>query len=208
MSMTGSTSGMGTMSGDRSMIARMMGAARLSVDTYEDVEADTSATSQALTVVLLVGVCGGLGSLIQKAMQGSTGAGVVGLITGIIGALIGWALWSYTTYFIGTRLFNGTATPGELLRTIGFAQSPGILNILLFIPGIGPVISIVVSIWLLIAGVVAVRQALDLDTGKAIITTLIGWVVWFIVFVVVVGFFVGIIAAAIGLSGAAGSSGG
>jgi hypothetical protein len=207
--MTGSGSGTGTMSGDRSLTARMMGAARLNVDTFEDVEADTSATNQALTVVILVGVCGGLGSLIRNAMQGSTGAGVVGLISGVIGALIGWVLWSYTTYFIGTRVFNGTATPGEMLRTIGFAQSPGILNILLFVPGIGPLISFVVSIWLLVTGVVAVRQALDLDTGKAIVTTLIGWIVWFVVFVVVIGFFVGIIAAALGLAGAAaGTSGG
>jgi hypothetical protein len=86
-------------------------------------------------------------------------------------------------WFVGTKLFGGTATPGELLRTIGFAQSPGVLNVLSFIPIIGGFISIITGIWSLVAGVVAVRQALDFDTGKAIMTTVVGWI--FLVLVVV-----------------------
>jgi hypothetical protein len=92
-----------------------------------------------------------------------------------------WLLWSLITYFIGTRLFKGPETQsnyGELLRTIGFAATPGIFMIFVFIPYIGGLISFVVWVWMLIAMVIAVRQALDFTTGRAIGTVLVGGIVY------------------------------
>jgi hypothetical protein len=155
----------------------MIRAARLDSDLYEEVEADRNATNDALLAVVIVAVASGIGSAISSAQNGSSGGAVGGLLFGIVWGILGWVIWSYLTYFIGTRLFKGTATPGELLRTIGFAQSPGVLNVLSFIPGIGGLLSFVAGIWMLIAGVIAVRQALDFDTGKAVITTILGWLV-------------------------------
>jgi hypothetical protein len=163
-----------------SLVQRMIRAARLEPDLYEEVEADQNATTGALTVVAIVAVAGGIGNAIA-ARSGGPLATIVSLIVGVVLALLGWVVWSYLTYFIGTKLFSGIATPGELLRTLGFAQAPGVLNILRFVPVIGVLISIVAGIWVLVAGVVAVRQALDFDTGKAILTTIIGGVVVFAV---------------------------
>ncbi len=138
------------------MLRRMLGAAALNVHVYEEVEADRSATMQALVVVLLVALATGIGSL-------STG-GVGGLVRGIIFGVIGWGLLALITYVIGTTLFRTPETQadcGQLLRTLGFAQSPGILRIFGFIPGIGETIFFAVFIWLIVTTVVAVRQALD-----------------------------------------------
>src|SRR5215470_2642958 len=86
---------------------RMLRAARLNVPLYEEVEADTTATTQALTVVVLVALATGIGNAIAGASRGN----VVGaLIGGIIAALIAWAVWSFVTYFVGTRFFGGVAT--------------------------------------------------------------------------------------------------
>jgi len=79
------------------------------------------------------------------------------------------------TYVIGAKLLGGVATWGELLRTIGFAQSPGVLMIFGIIPILGGIVRVVVLIWLLIAGIIAIRQALDFSTGKAVVTALLGW---------------------------------
>lgn len=158
-------------------IDRMLRAARLDVKLYEEVEADTSATSQALLVVILVAVAGGIGSFFS--------GGVVGLVTGIVVGVVGWAIWAFLTHLIGTKLFGGTATMGELLRTVGFAYSPGVLNILGFIPGLGALIGLVVFAWTIVAGVIAVRQALDFSTGKAIATVAISAAIVFFVVVVV-----------------------
>jgi hypothetical protein len=182
-----------------SLVQRMIRAARLETDLYEEVEADRTATNSALTVVVIVAVANGIGQALAATMNPEAGGSAIGnLIGAIIGGLIGWVIWSYITWFIGTRLFGGRATPGELMRTIGFAQSPGVLSILSFIPGLGWLISLVIGIWMLVTGVVAVRQALDFDTGKAVLTTIIGWVVGVLIPALFLALIVGAIVALVG----------
>jgi hypothetical protein len=151
-----------------SWIDRMKGAALLHIDTYEEVEADRTATGQAAGVVVLVAVAQAIGS---------AGQGGAGILFGIISALLGWLLWAGITYLIGAKLLGGTATWGELLRTIGFAQTPGVLHVLGIIPFLGSIIRFGVVIWVLIAGIIAIRQALDVSTGKAVLTAVLGWLI-------------------------------
>lgn len=152
----------------RSIVDRMRGAAMLDVATYEEVEHDNDATGQAAVVVIIVAICTALGAIWR---------GGPSIIAGPISAILGWLLWSAVTYLIGDKLLGGTATWGELLRTIGFAQAPGVLMIFGIIPILGGLVRAVVAIWLLFTGVVAIRQALDFSTGKAILTALLGWIV-------------------------------
>jgi len=160
----------------------MVRAARLEVDLYEEVERDTAATSQALLVVVIVAVATGIGAaLAPGARQGLIAA----LLGGVIASVIGWLAWSIVTYWIGTAVFHGTATSGELLRTIGFAQAPGVLRIFSFVPVLGGLINLVTFVWMAVAGVIAVRQALDFDTGKAIGTVLLGLLAYVVIFLVI-----------------------
>jgi hypothetical protein len=149
-----------------SITERMKGAALLDVATYEEVEADTTATGQAAVVVALGAIASGIG----MARSGSGG-----IIAGVIGALIGWVLWAGITYLIGDKVLGGTASWGELLRTLGFAQAPRVLAVLGIIPGMGWLVALVIGVWVLVTGVVAIRQALDFSTGKAIATAILGW---------------------------------
>jgi hypothetical protein len=151
----------------RSIVDRMIGAARLDVDTYEEVESDYNATGQAALVVTIVAIASAIGGLNEG------GRGIIG---GVLVAVLGWLLWSGIAYLIGDKVFGGTATWGELLRTIGFAQSPGVLLILGIIPVLGGLVSMAVGIWMLVAGIIAIRQALDFSTGRAILTALLGWI--------------------------------
>ena len=146
------------------LVERMQGAAMLNIPTYEEVEHDRTATGQAAGVVAIVAVAQAIGNI---------GNGGSGVFAGLIGQLIGWALWAGLTYLVGTKLFGGTADWGELLRTLGFSQSPGVLYALGFIPLLGGLVRFAVGIWVLAAGVIAVRQALDVTTGKAVATVLI-----------------------------------
>jgi hypothetical protein len=151
----------------RSITDRMMGAAMLDIATYEEVEHDESATGQAAVVVVIVAIASAIG-LIWRG-----GPGVIG---GAIMAIVSWLIWSGVTYLVGAKIFGGTATWGELLRTLGFAQAPGVLLLLAIIPVIGALVRLAVSIWLLITGVVAIRQALDFSTGKAVVTAIVAWI--------------------------------
>jgi hypothetical protein len=163
------------------MINRMVRAAMLDVDLYEEVEADTGLTQEALMVVVLVSVAGGIGSFLAGIFSGSIGLALLGLILAVVLGVIGYYIWAYVTYFVGTELFEGTADVGEMLRTLGYANGPRVLSVLGFIPCLGPLAGLVGAIWALVAAVVAVRQALDFDTSKAILTVIIGWVIVFIV---------------------------
>ena len=150
-----------------SLVSRAIGAAMLDVDVYEEVEADRTATTQAATVVLAVAVAN---------VIGSWGSGSTGMFAGVAGAFLGWFIWAGVTNLVGTRLLGGTADWGELLRTLGFAQAPGVLMVLGIIPILGWFVGLGVGIWTLIAGIIAIRQALDFSTGKAVITALLSMV--------------------------------
>lgn len=165
----------------------MIRAARLDPTLYEEVETDETATTQALSVVVLASVCAGIGTAIGEVMRGKGPSGIsIGLIGGVVTTLIGWGIWSFITYFVGTRIFGGTASYGELLRTIGFSDAPGVLLLFSFIPVVGGLISFGVWLWGLVAMVVAVRQALDFSTGNAVMTCIVGWIVA-IILVIVIG---------------------
>ena len=157
------------------LFERMMRAARLDSSLYEEVEADRSLTGQAATVVAIVAVCQGLGIAIAAGNTRGTGAAATALVGALIAAFVVWVLWSYTTYWVGTILLKGTATPGQMLRTLGFALTPGVLGIFGFIPLLGDLLRGVAVVLILIAGIVAVRQALDFGTGKAVLTVMVGW---------------------------------
>ncbi len=160
----------------RSITDRMMGAAMLDIATYEEVEADTTATGQAAAVVAIVAIASAIGA---------AGAGIGAAIGGIIAAFFGWLIWAGITYLIGDKLLGGTATWGELLRTLGFAQTPGVLYVLGIIPLLGGLIRFAVGIWILIAGIIAIRQALDFDTGKAVLTAVVSWLAAVVVIAIV-----------------------
>jgi hypothetical protein len=164
------------------LFPRMLRAAKLNSQLYEEVEADATGTGQALLAVVLVSIATGLGQGISTAMkgQGSFFGFTSGLISGIIGALIAWFIFSLLSYWLGTSLFKGPETKssiGELLRTLGFAYSPGILNVFSFIPVIGGIIPFATWIWTVIASVIAVRQACDFTTGRAIGTVIVAAII-------------------------------
>ena len=167
---------------------RMIRAAKLDVNLYEEVEADKGAMSQAMGVVVLSGVAAGVGSI------GS--AGIAGIFTGTITAIIGWFIWAYITYIVGTKLLSQPQTKadyGELLRTIGFASSPGLLRVFGFIPFLSAIIFFATSIWMLVAMVIAVRQALDYtSTLRAVGVCIVGWILQMITFMLFFSIFGGI----------------
>jgi len=156
-----------------SLIDRMMRAARLDANLYEEVEADRLTMHQATTVVLLSSLAAGIGNA-------ATG-GLGGILLLTIGAFIGWYIWAYMTYIIGTRLLPEPQTEadlGQLLRTIGFSSSPGLIRILAVIPSLKAVVFVGASMWMLVAMVIAVRQALDYtSTWRALVVCAIGWLI-------------------------------
>jgi hypothetical protein len=150
------------------LLERMIRAARLDPELYNEVEQDQTATGQAVAVVLIVAVCALLGSaLAGHHTQGLIGAG--------FSAVIAWLFTSLIILVVGKAL-GGTSDFGEVMRTLAFAYSPGVFQILTFFPLLGPLVGLVVAVWTFATTVVAVREAMDFDTGKAVLTVLIPFI--------------------------------
>ena len=166
---------------------RIIRAAMLDSNLYEEVEADKSAQGQAMAIVVLASIAAGIGLY-------KTG-GFSGIITGTMASLISWYVWAYLTYFIGTKFLPEPQTQadlGELLRTIGFSSSPGLLRVFYFIPGVGMLMYLISSLWMLVAMIIAVRQALDYNsTLRAVGVCVIGYVIQIFVLVLIFSIFGG-----------------
>ena len=172
---------------------RIIRAAKLDSNLYEEVEADKSALGQAMAIVIFSSIAAGIGLY-------KTG-GFSGIITGTMASLISWYVWAYLTYFIGTKFLPEPQTQadlGELLRTIGFSSSPGLLRVFYFVPGIGVLLYLISSLWMLVAMIIAVRQALDYNsTLRAVGVCVIGYIIQIFVLVVIFSIFGGIMPEAI-----------
>jgi hypothetical protein len=140
-------------------------------DTYEDVEHDPRALPQALLVVVLSSVATGIGT--------AHSAVAADLALGTLFALGGWIAWSALVCVIGTRLLPQPQTEadvGQLMRTTGFASAPGLLGIGGLAPAVGPSLVVAVSIWMAMAMLMAVRQALDFTSlWRALAVVAVGW---------------------------------
>ena len=165
-------------------VNRIIRACKLEVSLYEEVEADKSATLQAALVVVLSSLAAGVGAL---------SLGASNFLMAPILSLISWYVWAYLIYFIGVKFFpepNTKADHGELLRTIGFSSAPGLIRVFGFTPELMSITFIGAGIWMLIAMIVAVRQALDYEsTWRAIGVVIIGFLVQAIVLIILLRIF-------------------
>jgi hypothetical protein len=163
------------------LTGRMIGAMQADVKTFEEIEADPNALTQAVTVIVIAGVSSLIGNFFR--------IGIIGGVIHLIATLAEYALFSLLVFVIGTKLMPEPATKAdfnETFRTVGFAASPGVLSVLAIVPFLGPLISLVIGLWSLVIGIIAVRQVLDYsNTGRAIIVALIaGAICWIVVIVV------------------------
>lgn len=164
---------MATTTAPNTFTMRLIGALSLDVAIYEEVEADRGATGQALAVVVLSSLAAGIGAggIADITLQSVVFVSTV--------ALIGWAAWALVTFEIGGRLMPEPQTRvdvGELLRTIGFASAPGLLRVLGVIRGVTIPVFAATAVWMLVAMIVGVRQALDYtSTTRAVAVCALGW---------------------------------
>ena len=165
-------------------VNRIIRACKLDVSLYEEVEADKSATFQAAGVVVLSSLAAGVGAL---------SLGAFNFLMAPLLALVSWYVWAYLIYFIGAKFFPEPTTEadhGQLLRTIGFSSAPGLIRVFGFTPELMSITFIGASIWMLVAMIIAVRQALDYQsTWRAIGVVVIGFLAQAIFLVMILRLF-------------------
>jgi hypothetical protein len=148
---------------------RLLGALRLDARTYREVEQDTNANGQAALTVVLAALAAGIGYVLSRDL-------VQNVIGTALSSLLQWVIFSFVAYWVGASFFSTgqtSVTPGQVLRTIGFAQAPKLLLIVSVVPLLGWIVGLIVFFWFLAAAIVALREAFEFDTGRAIATGLV-----------------------------------
>lgn len=158
-------------------VRRFIGALMLDAGTYEDIEADRGAGGSAFLVIALACAAGAF------AAKSLSVAGSPGFAIAMAMMLGWWIVWAMLITAIGTRLLPEPQTrsnPSELLRSIGFAAAPGTFFALAAMPAAAMFVYILVSLWMIAATVIAVRQALDYTTTwRAVAVCVIAWLLSF-----------------------------
>src|SRR5215213_5900984 len=163
-----------------SFVERVIGAIRLDPAAYEEVEHDTDATWQAAVVVAVAAILTGVGSSAGRTQN---------LLSGVLASVVFWALFALFAYLVGVHILKGpqtSATFGEVLRALGFSYAPSFVAILGLIPGIGFLFTFIAAIWSLIASVIALRQALEVSTGRAVAVVVVAFLAMVVVAAVIV----------------------
>jgi hypothetical protein len=165
----------------------MAGAMKADVATFEEIEHDPNAMGQAVAVIVIAGVAAMIGNIFRSGFSGG--------IFALIMSLIGYAVWAVMVTVIGTKLMPEPTTKAdfaETFRTIAFAASPGVFYVIAIIPFLGPLLSVLISIWSLVIMVVAVRTVLDYtSTARAVVVCLIGFCIYWFVWAMLAIMFVG-----------------
>jgi hypothetical protein len=156
---------------------QMVRAARLERTLYAEVEADPGQTANALGVVVLASLANGIATAASSADTSAPVQPATAIVLAIVVGVLAWAVWTAFIYFVGTRFLGGAATWGELIRTVGFANSPGVLAIAGSIPGVGQAVAFVAAIWVVAATVVAVQHTLEISLLRAISATAAGGII-------------------------------
>ena len=155
------------------MIDRIIRAIKLDKLLFREVALNENRLTESFIIVLLVAVVSGLGNAINASRP------VFSFFAEITNNIFfGWILWSLIAYFIGTAFFNGNSTVNTLLRTIGYANAPRLLGFFGFIPCIGWLFALAGAILSLVAVVIAIREAMLFETEKALLTALIGFILF------------------------------
>jgi hypothetical protein len=158
---------------------RIIGAFTFRRGVYAEVEKDTTFTTTAWLLVIVIAVLNQLGSYASSDV-------VNWLISALVGAIfsvIGFAVAALVINWVGQKVFKADVTFNELVRTLGLAyvwNVVGVLGVLTAISAalacvLGPAM-VIAWVALVIAWFVAVKEALDLEWIQTIVTVILGWI--------------------------------
>ena len=184
---------------------RIIGAFTFRSGVYKEVEEDTTFTTTAWLLVIVIGFLNQLGSHASRNLINWLGGAVVGMVMVIIGFAVG----AFIVNWVGRTVFKAEVTFDELVRTLGLAYVWNIVGVVGILAALSPAlaclltpVAVIAGIAGLIAWLVAAKEALDLEWVQTIVTVFLGWVVMAIITIVVGGFVLGLLglgAAAVGV---------
>jgi hypothetical protein len=190
---------------------RLIGVIRLNRPIYEGIKRDPRATTQALLIVIFLGLATGIAlttnpfAIDTTAMDAETASmvnqmtqaftfetntqKVVALVLSVITSLVSWYITSWLLTFVGNRIsrqLGDRTTSEQMRRLVGWGYAPQLAAFLAPIPVIGGLLAFVGGIWAFVTGVMAIRTAFNVSIGRAIAIEILAFLVYLVVIFAVV----------------------
>jgi hypothetical protein len=166
---------------------RIIGAFMFRREVYKEVEEDTSFTTTAWLLVIVVAFLNQLGSSTHDNLVNW----LIGAVVGTVFAVIGFAIGAFVINWVGRTVFNADVTFNELVRCLGLAYVWNIVGVVGVLSNFSDALvclfaPVAVIAWILglISWFVAAKEALDLEWVQTIATVILGWIAWFVVTVI------------------------
>jgi hypothetical protein len=181
------------------MIERIVRLIRLDWSVFGELESDPNATTEAAIIVAVSTLLSAFGTALGSESS------AYGFVAGLINGVVGWVVWAAVTYLVGRALFRGGGTFEQMLRLLGYASAPNVLGVFAFIPCLGWLAAFAGWLISLVAGVMAIREGLDVELGVAVAVVIVGAIAMGMLYVIVGMIFGGTMAILGGLLEAFGS---
>jgi hypothetical protein len=163
------------------MIERMIRAVRLDRTLYREVADHPEYMSEAVLIAVLVSALSAVGALFTMQQQGF----LLFLLQLANSLLFGWVLWAVIAYYVGSRFFGGRSSITEMMRTLAYAGLPRLLGLFSFIFCLGWILALIGWLMTVAAGVLAIRESMEFDSSSALITAIIGFILYIAASVVI-----------------------
>jgi len=187
------------------LIERIIGAFTFRKGVYAEVEKDTSFTTTAWILVVVIAFLSQLGSNASSNLV----QWLVGAVVGTIFAVIGFAVAALVINWVGRTVFKADVTFEELVRTLGLAYVWQVVGVIGAVAAFSAALSCLVApvmiigtILMVIAWFVATKEALDLEWVQTIVTVILGGIA-LVVIMIVAGIVLGLLGLGAGAVGGA-----
>ena len=156
----------------QALFQRMLRAARMDAQLFEEIVSDPTLQGQSVWVVAIFAMATAFGTF--TLISGT--AVNIGLLT----TMIGWYIWAFSVFYIGTRILKGDSAPPDrktIMRVMAFACAPGIFRLLGLIPKTTTLVFIVTSLWMLATAVFGLKKVFpQRSTFKISVVTVVTWI--------------------------------
>jgi hypothetical protein len=163
---------------------------RLDQQGVLELKTDSTATGQAVAVLVLSALAYGIGYTAQTQFQRhdqSIYGIIVGSLANVVTVCFAAFVWSATAFLVGTKLFQGKTSYWELARPLFFASSPFLLFLLIIVP-IPPIIvqgnvpvywfqgavAVAAVVWLFLSQVFVLKLVMGLSLRRTVLTVAVG----------------------------------
>lgn len=151
-------------------------AMRLNETIFVEIQRTPGGIGVALLIVLLAGFSESLGqSIVLFINRVPPWRFILALLITAINHVLGYLLWTVIIWLVGTYAFARTEPLVVLASAVGLAYAPQLLAFFELTPFLGNSFSVILSLWSMMAIVIAVRAGLGLETWQAIVVSGVGW---------------------------------